>query len=66
MTAEYVNAVRTVGIERKVVVCDVWSAMMREAGWNEGDSGCLPGSEDTAENQVLRSFLSDGVLSLSF
>jgi hypothetical protein len=40
----------------------VWSAMMREAGWSESDSGCLPGSEGAAENQVLRSFLSDGRL----
>lgn len=42
-------------------VCDVWSAMMVLAGWNEGDTGSLlPGSEDAAENEVLRSFLSDG------
>lgn len=61
-TGRYAEAVRRVAGERGVEVCDVWSAMMREAGWNESDSGCLPGSEDAAENQVLRSFLSDGML----
>ena len=61
-TARYSEAVRQVGKERGVEVCDVWSAMMREAGWNGSDSGPLPGSEDAAENQVLRSFLSDGML----
>ena len=61
-TARYSEAVRQVGKERGVEVCDVWSAMMKEAGWNESSSGSLPGSEDAAENQVLRSFLSDGML----
>jgi hypothetical protein len=62
VTARYSEAVRQVGKERGVEVCDVWGAMMREAGWSESDSGCLPGSEGAAENQILRSFLSDGRL----
>lgn len=53
------------GKDRDVQVCDVWSAMMALAGWNESDSGSLPGSEGAAENQVLRSFLSDGKLPLT-
>ena len=34
---------------------------MKEAGWSGLDSEGLPGSEDAAENQVLRGFLSDGM-----
>jgi hypothetical protein len=60
-TAQYADAVRQVGKEREVEVCDVWSAMMKEAGWSGLDSEGLPGSEDAAENQVLRGFLSDGM-----
>lgn len=63
-TAQYADAVRQVGRERGVEVCDVWSAMMKEAGWSGPGSEALPGSEDAAENQVLRSFLSDGMLLL--
>lgn len=59
-TARYAEAVRQVGKERGVQVCDVWSAMMREAGWDEGKTGPLPGCEDAEENSVLRRFFSDG------
>lgn len=59
-TAEYAEAVRRVGRERGVVVCDVWSAMMRLAGWVEGWTGPLPGCEEAPENEVLRGFFSDG------
>jgi len=46
-----------------VKVCDVWKAMMALAGWSESDDESpLPGSEDAEENQILRSFLSDGRL----
>jgi hypothetical protein len=63
-TASYVEAVRQVGKERSVQVCDVWSAMMREAGWVEGSTGKLPGCEDAEENTVLRRFFSDGKIVL--
>jgi hypothetical protein len=63
-TARYVEAVRQVGKERGVQVCDVWSAMMREAGWVEGSTGKLPGCEDAEENTVLRRFFSDGKIVL--
>lgn len=37
--------------------------MMALAGWSESDDESpLPGSEDAEENQILRSFLSDGRL----
>jgi hypothetical protein len=59
-TASYSEAVRQVGKERSVQVCDVWSAMMREAGWAEDSTGKLPGCEDAEENALLRRFFSDG------
>lgn len=59
-TASYAEAVRVVGRERGVPVCDVWAAMMREAGWDEQKAGELPGSEAAAENATLRRFFSDG------
>lgn len=63
-TAKYSEAVRQVGKERGVQVCDVWSAMMKEAGWHAGSTGPLPGSEAADENAVLRRFLSDGKIVL--
>lgn len=63
-TARYAEAVRQVGKDRNVEVCDVWSSMMREAGWDAGKTGPLPGCEDAEENDVLRRFLSDGEIVL--
>ncbi|GAB7327842.1 hypothetical protein MBLNU13_g11634t1 [Cladosporium sp. NU13] len=60
-TAKYAEAVRQVGKDRGVHVCDVWSAMMREAGWDESSTAPLPGSESADENAVLRRFFSDGL-----
>ena len=60
-TAKYAEAVRQVGKDRGVQVCDVWSAMMREAGWDANSTGPLPGSEAADENAVLRRFFSDGL-----
>jgi hypothetical protein len=59
-TAKYAEAVRQVGKDRGVQVCDVWSAMMREAGWDANSTAPLPGSEAADENAVLRRFFSDG------
>jgi hypothetical protein len=59
-TSKYAEAVRQVGRDRNVKVCDVWSAMMREAGWDANSTAPLPGSEDADENAVLRRFFSDG------
>jgi hypothetical protein len=59
-TAKYAEAVRQVGKERGLQVCDVWSAMMREAGWDADSTAPLPGSEEADENAVLRRFFSDG------
>ena len=59
-TAKYAEAVRQVGKDRGVQVCDVWSAMMREAGWDANSTAPLPGSESADENAVLRRFFSDG------
>lgn len=60
-TAKYAEAVRVVGENRGVPVCDVWGAMMREAGWTEGSKDPLPGCEDATQNDVLRRFFSDGM-----
>lgn len=62
-TSRYAEAVRQVGRERNVPVCDVWSVMMEKAGWTaeDGETGMLPGCEDAPENAVLRAFFSDGM-----
>lgn len=65
-TAKYAEAVRLVGKDRAVPVCDVWGAMMRHAGWSEGSNDPLPGCEDAAENDVLRRFFSDGMAMASW
>ena len=59
-TSKYAEAVRQVGRDRGVKVCDVWSAMMREAGWDADSTAPLPGSESADESAVLRRFFSDG------
>jgi hypothetical protein len=63
-TAKYAEAVRQVGKDRGVQVCDVWTAMMKEAGWTAGNTDPLPGSEDADENAVLRRLFSDGKIVL--
>jgi hypothetical protein len=63
-TAKYAEAVRQVGKDRGVQVCDVWGAMMREAGWDVHSTAPLPGSEAADENAVLRRFFSDGKIVL--
>jgi hypothetical protein len=59
-TRKYAEAVKGVAKEKGVQACDVWSAMMREAGWDEDRAAPLPGSEAADENAVLRAFFSDG------
>ena len=43
-----------------MVVLDVWSIFMAEAGWKEGEP--LVGSKEIARNEVLEKLLSDGEL----
>lgn len=47
-----------------VIVCDLWSAMMRVAGWEGelgGDNQALPGGPDAGENEALARMLPDGL-----
>lgn len=41
-----------------IPVVDIWSALMRAAGWREGEP--LAGSKDIGENERLAALLSDG------
>lgn len=68
-TAMYAEAVREVGRERGVGVCDVWGGMVGRAGWRDGDGEGeegLVGEEGVRESEVLRGFLSDGMFFLFF
>ncbi|KAM0716268.1 hypothetical protein Q7P37_007713 [Cladosporium fusiforme] len=60
-TASYAEAVRQVGKERGIPVCDVWRAMMRRAGWDEGSPKPMPGSSNARTNRTLQEFFSDGL-----
>lgn len=57
-TARYAEAVREVGKTLGLPVLDLWTAFMKEAGWNQGDP--LPGSSDIPQNEVLVRLLHDG------
>lgn len=57
-TKQYADACREVGAEMSVVVLDLWSIFMAEAGWKEGEP--LPGSKKTERNSVLGELLTDG------
>ena len=61
-TKKYADACRQVGHELDVAVLDLWTAMMRRAGWKPGQdlesSKCLP------ENPVLKDMLRDGLSEL--
>lgn len=58
-TKQYADACHEVGAELGVVVLDLWSTFMAEAGWKEGDP--LPGSKKTERNSVLGELLRDGI-----
>ncbi|KAI7226844.1 hypothetical protein KC330_g8663 [Hortaea werneckii] len=47
-TAEYAKAVRELGIELGVPVCDVWSAMVRRAGFGAANRDEEEGGDETA------------------
>lgn len=57
-TKKYADACCEIGAETGVVVLDVWSIFMAEAGWKEGET--LVGSKKVARNEVLEKLLSDG------
>lgn len=57
-TKKYADASRETGIELGVAVLDLWSIIMLEAGWKDGQP--LPGSKDLAKSEYLGSLLRDG------
>lgn len=48
-----------------VVGVDIWSALMKEAGW-DGDGDRLPGSMQILPNKTLQKLMYDGMLSFPF
>jgi len=58
-TKRYADACREVGKELGVAVVDLWTAIMKKAGWQEGDT--LPGSKTAPRSPVLGSLLLDGL-----
>ena len=62
-TARYAQAVRSLGSELSISVLDVWTLMMALAGYVDqaSESEALLGSKDAPQNDVLQSFLRDGL-----
>lgn len=58
--AAYANAARTLAQELDIVCLDVWTIMMREAGYRAGDEQPMPGSQTLGVNRKLAELLSDG------
>ena len=59
-TRIYAEACKEVGLETKEAVLDLWSAIMKRAGWQPGDE-ILPGSKAAPENVLLATLLRDGL-----
>ena len=59
-TAKYAQAAREVGKENGLPVVDLWTAMIKKAGWDLAMSGPLPGSKELPQSEVLVDFLHDG------
>jgi isoamyl acetate esterase len=64
-TKAYADAIRGVGKDLGVPVCDLWTAIMLEAGWEPNSTDPLPGCADAPHSAVLERYLSDGRLKLS-
>lgn len=61
-TKKYADACREVGKELGVVVLDLWSIFMTEAGWKDGEP--LVGSKTVEPNEILEELLHDGIRSI--
>ncbi|KAK4502373.1 hypothetical protein PRZ48_005798 [Zasmidium cellare] len=59
-TAKYAQAVRELGEELGLQVLDLWTVMIHKAGGRESDAEPV-GSIDVPLNEVLRSFVRDGL-----
>jgi len=60
-TAAYAQAVRDLGRELGVPVLDLWTAFMREAGWNGSFDVPLVGAKEAPQSEVLVGLLHDGL-----
>jgi isoamyl acetate esterase len=60
-TKKYAEACLQVAKSNGVVGVDIWSAFMKEAGW-DGEAE-LPGSMDAPPNKILERLMYDGTLS---
>lgn len=58
-TKMYADAAREVAKEQNVAVLDLWSVLMKHAGWSEGEHP-LPGSKKLPRNPFMRMMLHDG------
>ncbi|KAK5127859.1 hypothetical protein LTR85_004976 [Meristemomyces frigidus] len=59
-TAAYAQGVRELGAELEVPVLDIWTAMVARAGHSRHDP-VMPGSLDAPTNEILQSYLHDGL-----
>jgi hypothetical protein len=57
-TKKYADAVRNVGLDLGIPVCDAWSRFMEIAGWKPGEP--LPGRKDLPPNQMFKDLTTDG------
>lgn len=60
-TKRYADAIKSVGKSLNIPVVDIWSAIMLEAGWTPGQTERLPGCTEEPPNEVLHSYLFDGI-----
>ena len=62
-TARYAQVVRDLSDELRLPVLDIWSAMIRNAGFHIGaiDYSAFPGSMDAPRSETLQSYLHDGL-----
>lgn len=61
-TKLYADVVREVAKSQKVGLLDLWTVLMKHAGWNEGTKP-LPGSKELPPNTFMRLLLHDGEFS---
>ena len=59
-TKSYADSCRQVGEEMDVAVVDLWTIMMKKAGWKGNDEEVLVGSRKRERNEVLGEMLQDG------
>ena len=59
-TRLYAEAIRAVGDNLNIPVVDLWTEIMRKAGWTPGSGELLPGCTELPPNPVLHEYLFDG------